>query len=88
MARFKPYDPRQHSLLVINYQDQLQPGTFEHAIHYLQEHRRYDNAETDEEMDQAIRHGKMILSLDRAMEKIDTFLTFFAYPCRLCCTTL
>jgi len=27
MARFKPYDPRQHSLLVINYQNQLQPGT-------------------------------------------------------------
>lgn len=215
MARFKPYNPHQHSLLVINYQDQLQPGTFEHAIHYLieykldlspfysrysndhtgrlaydpaillkvilfaysrgitssrqiqwccetnilfkalscdsvphfttlasfvsenapaieslfeqvllvchqqgllgnelfaidgckmssnaakewsgtfkelkakrdklrrlirhhlQEHRRYDNAETDEEMDQAIRHGKMILSLDRAMEKIDAFL--------------
>jgi hypothetical protein len=24
-----------HAMVVINYQDQLQPGTFEHAIHHL-----------------------------------------------------
>tara|TARA_R110000772_G_C12937124_1_gene400497 strand:- start:40 stop:267 length:228 start_codon:yes stop_codon:yes gene_type:complete len=24
---------------VINYQEQLQPGTFEHAVHYLIEHK-------------------------------------------------
>ncbi len=35
MPRFKPYDYSQDSMVVINYKDQLQPGTFEHAIHYL-----------------------------------------------------
>jgi hypothetical protein len=35
MPNFKPYDYNQSSMIVINYQDQLQPGTFEHAIHYL-----------------------------------------------------
>jgi transposase len=35
MPKFKPYDFNQHSMIVINYRDQLQPGTFEHAIHYL-----------------------------------------------------
>ena len=54
MARYIPYDPKQSSILVINYEDQLQPGTFEHALHYLVEHRldlsmfepRYCNDET------------------------------------------
>ena len=35
MPKFIPYDHNQSSMVVINYQDQLQPGTFEHAIHYL-----------------------------------------------------
>ena len=35
MPNFKPYDYNQSSMVVINYLDQLQPGTFEHAIHYL-----------------------------------------------------
>ena len=35
MPRFIPYDYNQHTMIVINFQDQLQPGTFEHAIHYL-----------------------------------------------------
>ncbi len=39
MPKFKPYDYRQSSMVVINYEDQLQQGTFEHAIHYLIEHR-------------------------------------------------
>lgn len=37
--RFKPYNIDQDAILVINYRDQLQPGTFEHAIHYLIEHK-------------------------------------------------
>jgi len=37
--RFKPYNPDQSAMVVINYQDQLQPGTFEHAVHYLIEHK-------------------------------------------------
>ena len=39
MPRFKPYDYSQHSMVVINYQEQLQPGTFEYAVHYLIEHK-------------------------------------------------
>ena len=39
MPRFKPYNYDQHSMVVINFQEQLQPGTFEHAIHYLIEHK-------------------------------------------------
>ena len=35
MPRFVPYDYSQHTMIAINFQDQLQPGTFEHAIHYL-----------------------------------------------------
>ena len=39
MARYIPYDPKQGALEVINFEDQLQPDTFEHALHYLIEHR-------------------------------------------------
>lgn len=35
MAKYKPYDYHQTSMVVINYENQLQPGTFEHAIHHL-----------------------------------------------------
>ena len=35
MPNFKPYDYNQTSMVVINYQDQLQPGTFELAVHHL-----------------------------------------------------
>ena len=35
MPNFIPYDYNQNSMVVINYQDQLQAGTFEHAIHHL-----------------------------------------------------
>lgn len=35
MPNFIPYDYNQSSMVVINYLDQLQPGTFEHALHYL-----------------------------------------------------
>ncbi|MFE8073141.1 transposase, partial [Marinobacteraceae bacterium S3BR75-40.1] len=54
MPRFKPYNYGQQSMVVINYEEQLQPGTFEHAIHYLIEHKldlaafesRYKNDDT------------------------------------------
>jgi transposase len=39
MPKFIPYDYNQNSMVVINYQDQLQPGTFEHAVHFLIEHK-------------------------------------------------
>ncbi len=39
MPNYKPYDYNQSSMVVINYEDQLQPGTFEHAIHYLVDNR-------------------------------------------------
>jgi len=35
MPRFQNYDYRQHIMLAINLEEQLQPGTFEHALHYL-----------------------------------------------------
>ncbi len=35
MPKFIPYDYNQSSMVVINYQDQLQPGTLEYAIHHL-----------------------------------------------------
>jgi len=35
MPRFKPYNYDQNAMVVINYRDQLQPGTFEYAIHFL-----------------------------------------------------
>jgi transposase len=39
MHRFKHYNYDQDAMEVINYQEQLQPGTFEHAVHYLIEHK-------------------------------------------------
>lgn len=35
MANFIPTNFDQSKMVVINYADQLQPGTFEHALHYL-----------------------------------------------------
>jgi transposase len=35
MAKYIPYDPNQSKMVVIHYRDQLQPGTFEHALAYL-----------------------------------------------------
>lgn len=53
MPKYIPYNYNQHSMVVINYQEQLQPGTFEHAIHFLIENKlnlsifypRYSNDE-------------------------------------------
>lgn len=35
MPRYKPYDYNQSKMVVVNYEAQLQPGTFEHALHHL-----------------------------------------------------
>lgn len=35
MPKFIPHDYKQNAMVVINYEDQLQAGTFEHAIHHL-----------------------------------------------------
>lgn len=35
MPKFKPYDYNQTSMVVINYEEQIQAGTFEHAVHHL-----------------------------------------------------
>ncbi len=35
MPNFKPYDFNQSAMVVINYQDQLQSGTFEYTLHHL-----------------------------------------------------
>jgi len=39
MPKFIPYDYNQAAMVVINFQDQLQPGTFEHAIHFQVENK-------------------------------------------------
>ena len=39
MPNFIPYDYNQSTMVVINFEDQLQPGTFEHAINYLVENK-------------------------------------------------
>ena len=39
MPTFKPYNYQQTAMIVLNYEDQLQPGTFEFAVHYLIEHK-------------------------------------------------
>lgn len=39
MAKFIPYDYNQHAMVVVNFRDQLQPGTFEYALHYLIEEK-------------------------------------------------
>ena len=39
MPNFIPYDHKQSEMVVINFLDQLQPGTFEHGIHHLIESR-------------------------------------------------
>ena len=54
MPRVKHYNSDQAAMVVINYQEQLQPGTFERAVHYLIEHKldltvfhpRYRNEDT------------------------------------------
>ncbi len=39
MANFIKYNYKQDVMLVINFEEQLQPGTFEHAIHHLIENK-------------------------------------------------
>ncbi len=39
MPKFIPYDYNQNTMVVINYADQLQRGTFEFALHHLITHR-------------------------------------------------
>ena len=35
MAKFKPYNYNQLMMLAVDFEEQIQSGTFEHAIHYL-----------------------------------------------------
>jgi len=39
MPKFIPYDPKQSKMVVINYADQLQAGTFEFAINHIIDHK-------------------------------------------------
>jgi transposase len=39
MAKYIPYDYNQHAMVVVNFKDQIQPGTFEYALHYLIEQK-------------------------------------------------
>jgi transposase len=54
MPNFRPYNYDQTTMVVINYLEQLQPGTFEHALHYLVDNKldlsvyypKYQNEDT------------------------------------------
>ena len=35
MPNFKQYDYNQSDMVVVNFEDHIQPGTFEHTVHYL-----------------------------------------------------
>ena len=48
MARFKSYDYNQGFMVPVNLEEQLQPGTFEYALHHLVE-ARYDESFLAEE---------------------------------------
>lgn len=39
MPNFIPYNYNQNTIVVINFQDQIQSGTFEHALHHLITHK-------------------------------------------------
>lgn len=39
MPNYIPYDHNQNAMVVINFEDQIQPGTFEYAVHFLIEHK-------------------------------------------------
>lgn len=39
MAKYIPYDYSQNAMVVVNFRDQIQPGTFEYALHYLIEEK-------------------------------------------------
>lgn len=39
MAKYLPYDYSQNTMVAVNFEDQIQPGTFEHALHYLIERK-------------------------------------------------
>ena len=38
MPRYKPYDYSQLQMVAVSLDEQLMPGTLEHAIHFLVEH--------------------------------------------------
>jgi hypothetical protein len=35
MAKFIAYYYNQNTMVVVNFKDQIQPGTFEHTLHFL-----------------------------------------------------
>ncbi len=61
MAKHQPYDYKQSVIEPIFLEDQLEPGTLEHAIHYIVEERldmsvfdaRYNNGVTGEKIDRS-----------------------------------
>ncbi len=53
MPQFKPYDYNQDAIVVINFAEQIQPGTFEFTLHHLIENHIdlsafYDQYNNDE----------------------------------------
>ena len=82
MPRFKHYNYDQDTMVVINYKEQLQPGTFEHAVHYLIEHKldlsvfhpKYRNEDTGRGCARSAR--SRLLSIDRFSVLLDPLAKF------------
>jgi transposase len=97
MPKYIPYNYNQTEMVVINFTNQLQAGTFEHAIHYLIEHRldlsifdgRYKNDETGRlAYDPAVllkiilfAYSKGITSSREIQWCCETNITFMALAC-------
>lgn len=97
MPKYLPYNYNQAEMVVINFSDQLQSGTFEHAVHYLIEHRldlsvfdnRYNNDDTGRfAYDPAVllkvilfAYSKGITSSREIQWCCETNITFMALAC-------
>ena len=58
MPKFKAYNYNQDTMVVVNFKEQLQPGTFEHAIHFL-----IDNKLDLSLFDKHYKNGPMVVVL-------------------------
>lgn len=97
MPKYLPYDYNQAEMVVINFSDQIQPGTFEYAIHYLIESRLdltvFDSAYRNDETgryayDPAVllkiilfAYSKGITSSREIQWCCETNITFMALAC-------
>ena len=67
MPNYLPFNYNQSSMIVINFNDQLQPGSFEYAIHYLIEHKIdlsiFDKHYKNDEVGRPAYHPAILLKI-------------------------